>query len=61
MMVRTVPDLDPPRSPTVESESHSKGGPAILRGLFVLMTSLVLASVGYAMWIVVTFWDRVGV
>jgi hypothetical protein len=45
----------------VESESHPKGGPVILKGLFLLMASLVLASVGYAMWIVVTFWDRVGV
>ncbi len=45
----------------MESESHPKGGPTVLRGLFLLMTSLVLASVGYALWIVVTLWDRVGV
>lgn len=35
--------------------------PLILKSLFFLMTFLVLASVGYAVWIVVAYWDLVGV
>lgn len=29
--------------------------------LFILVTLLVLVAVGYAAWIVVRYWDRVGV
>ena len=29
--------------------------------IFILVTVLVLVAVGYAAWIVVRYWDRVGV
>lgn len=35
--------------------------PALLKGLFILVTVLVLAAAGYAGWIVVRYWDQVGV
>jgi hypothetical protein len=45
----------------VESENTPKGSSTLLKGLFLFIATLVLASVGYAVWIVVLFWDRVGV
>jgi hypothetical protein len=44
------------------SSGNSPGtSPALLKSLFALLAVLVLASMGYALWIVVEYWDRVGV
>lgn len=44
-------------------EDHDSGGvgPGLLKSLFALLTVLVLAAMGYSLWIVVEYWDRVGV
>lgn len=48
-------------------EDHSPDGdshglaPVIMKSLFALMTTLVLASMGYSLWLVLEHWDRVGV
>lgn len=39
----------------------SHGGSTMLRALFALIAGLLLASIGYATWLVVAYWDRVGV
>jgi cytochrome c-type biogenesis protein CcmH/NrfG len=50
------------RRRTVHAETTSAGPlPAVLRGIFALVAVLVLAAIGYAGWIVVRYWDQVGV
>jgi len=41
--------------------SASDRGPTLLKALFILVSALVLAGVGYAGWIVISYWDRIGV
>ena len=38
-----------------------RGGSALLKGLFYLVTILLLAAVGYTAWVVASYWGRVGV
>ena len=45
----------------MELESASTGSSTLLKGLFFFITVLLVAAMGYATWIVVLFWDRVGV
>jgi hypothetical protein len=46
----------------VHTESASaRAAPALLKGLFFLISILVLAAIAYAGWIVARTWDRVGV
>jgi hypothetical protein len=42
---------------------RSTGGavPALFRTLFIVFALLVLAAAGYAGWIVIRYWDQVGV
>jgi hypothetical protein len=35
--------------------------PTILKGVFLLIGLLVLVAMGYAGWIIVKYWDQVGV
>ncbi|HSJ05123.1 MAG TPA: hypothetical protein VK936_00385 [Longimicrobiales bacterium] len=35
--------------------------PALFKALFIVFSVLVVAAVGYAGWIVVRYWDQVGV
>lgn len=44
----------------MDTQSDSKGRP-ILTALFILVSLLVLVAIGYAGWIVLSYWDRVGV
>ncbi len=32
-----------------------------MQGLFYLVSVLVVGAIGYAAWIVISYWDRVGV
>jgi hypothetical protein len=41
--------------------ASSRAVPAIFKTAFILFALLVLAAVGYAGWIVVRYWDQVGV
>ncbi|MGD8363187.1 MAG: hypothetical protein PVJ04_17295 [Gemmatimonadota bacterium] len=45
----------------MEERSSPGTGPRLLTSLFLLLTLLVLASMGYSLWIVVEYWGRVGV
>jgi hypothetical protein len=46
----------------VQAHTTSAGPlPALLKAIFLLVTLLVLAAIGYAGWIVVRYWDQVGV
>jgi hypothetical protein len=46
----------------VHAETSSAGPlPAVLKGIFFLVVVLVLAAAGYAGWIIVRYWDQVGV
>ncbi len=45
----------------VDAQSDSNGRPTLLKALFILVASLVLGAIGYAGWIVISYWDRVGV
>jgi cytochrome c-type biogenesis protein CcmH/NrfG len=50
------------RRRTVHAETTPAGPlPAVLKGIFVLVAVLVLAAIGYAGWIIVRYWDQVGV
>lgn len=40
---------------------ETAGSSSLLKALFVLVSLLVLASLGYAGWVVAMYWDRVGV
>jgi hypothetical protein len=35
--------------------------PALLKALFVLVSMLLLAAIGYAAWIVISYWHHVSV
>ena len=39
----------------------SAAAPALLKALFILVSALLVGSIGYAAWIVMSYWDRVGV
>lgn len=45
----------------MRARSDGGGGSTLLRALFALVTLLVVTSMGYATWIVVSYWGRVGV
>jgi hypothetical protein len=46
----------------VHAEPPAPGAvPALFKGLFILLSPLLLAAAGYAGWIVVQYWDQVGV
>jgi hypothetical protein len=45
----------------VNAQSDSNGRPALLKALFILVSTLVAGAMGYAAWIVISYWDRVGV
>jgi hypothetical protein len=45
----------------VNAPSDSNGRPALLTALFALVSVLVLVAMGYAAWIAISYWDRVGV
>jgi hypothetical protein len=45
----------------VNAQSESSGIPTLLKALFVLVAVLVLSAMGYAAWIVMSYWDRVAV
>jgi hypothetical protein len=52
------------RSPPVDAHLESGGRDsrsALLKGLFYLVTALILVSLAYTGWIVVDTWGRVGV
>jgi hypothetical protein len=53
--------VTPKRSPAVDAHSDSNGRPTLLKALFTLVSTLVLAAIAYAAWIVISTWDRVGV
>ncbi len=42
-------------------EREGDGRPALLKAVFILISTLVVAAMGYAGWIVLSYWDRVGV
>lgn len=48
------------RQPVVASESVGRG-PTLLKALTAVLTVLVIASVGYAIWIIIRYWGSVGV
>jgi hypothetical protein len=45
----------------VNAQSDSTGSPTVLTAIFVLVSLLVLSAIGYAAWIVISYWDRVAV
>jgi hypothetical protein len=45
----------------VDAANESNGRPILLKALFILVSVLVAAAIGYAAWIVITYWDRVAV
>jgi hypothetical protein len=45
----------------VNAQRDSNGRPALLKALFVLITVLVVAAITYAGWIMISYWDRIGV
>ncbi|MFW5904994.1 MAG: hypothetical protein ACOCUZ_02135 [bacterium] len=45
----------------MDARRESAGGSTLLKGLFYLISVLVLASLGYTGWIVAIYWGRVGV
>jgi hypothetical protein len=45
----------------VDAQSDSNGRPTLLKALFILVSTLVLGAMGYAAWIVISYWDRVSV
>ncbi len=49
------------RSPTVETQGTGTGRFGPMQGLFYLVSVLVVGAIGYAAWIVISYWDRVGV
>lgn len=40
---------------------EANGRPALLKALFILISTLIAGAMGYAAWIVISYWDRVGV
>lgn len=61
---RRRPGRFPPRSleqgVPVDTQG-SAAAPALLKALFIIVTALLVGSIGYAAWIVVSYWGRVGV
>jgi hypothetical protein len=50
------------RRRAVHAEPASHGAaPALFKGLFLVFVVLVLVAAGYAGWIVIRYWDQVGV
>lgn len=49
------------RSPALDAHRRTDGSSALLKGLFYLVSLLILGSLGYTGWIVVSYWGRVGV
>jgi hypothetical protein len=45
----------------VSHEHEGDGRPALFKGVFILISTLIGAAMAYAGWIVVIYWDRVGV
>lgn len=46
----------------MHAERHAGSAvPALFRALFVVFALLVLLAAGYAGWIVIRYWDQVGV
>jgi hypothetical protein len=51
-----------PRRRAVHPESSpSRAAPALFKALFLVFTVLLLVAAGYAGWIVIRYWDQVGV
>ncbi len=42
-------------------ENEGNGRPALFKAVFILISTLVVAAMAYAGWIVVIYWDHVGV
>ncbi len=45
----------------MHARKSNGAAPTLFKALFLVLTLLVLTTVGYAGWIVVRYWDRVGV
>jgi hypothetical protein len=45
----------------VNAQSEASGISTLLKALFVLVAVLVLSAMGYAAWIVLSYWDRIAV
>lgn len=45
----------------MNAPSDSNGRPALLKALFILVTVLVMSAMAYAGWIMLSYWDRIGV
>jgi hypothetical protein len=45
----------------VNAQREPRGVSALLKALFILVTSLLLGAIGYAAWVVISYWDRVSV
>jgi hypothetical protein len=45
----------------VNAQGDTNGRPALLKALFILVGTLVLVAMGYAAWIVISYWGRVSV
>jgi hypothetical protein len=45
----------------VNAPSDSRVSPNLLKALFILVSTLLLGAIGYAAWIVISYWDRVSV
>jgi hypothetical protein len=45
----------------VNAQRDSRGVSALLKALFVLVSTLLLGAIGYVAWIVISYWDRVSV
>jgi hypothetical protein len=45
----------------VNAQRDTNGLPTLLKALFILVTTLVVGAMGYAAWIVISYWGRVSV
>lgn len=45
----------------MNADQDANGRPALLKTIFFLISTLVAGAVGYAAWIVISYWDSVGV
>jgi hypothetical protein len=45
----------------VHAERGTDGSSTLLKGLFYLISALLLAVLGYTGWVVAEYWGRVGV
>jgi hypothetical protein len=53
--------IRPAKESAVNSQSDTNGRPGLLKALFILISTLVVGAMGYAAWIVISYWDRISV